>query len=443
MRRFVVVICCLLWGMGWFGRVEGQAAEVFLEATRTDFQKIPIWILGFGDGNSTSGQGRRIGEQVAAILKADLNRSQIFSVVDRPIQPIEFQEGGCQEEVRVAQARESGVPISTWGRVGRKNVDLVMDACAFDEGSDEPVTGKRYIGKPITMKLLRQMVHRWADALVFQYTGEPGIARTKIAYVSEIGGNREISVMDYDGYGSQRVTDDRFLNLMPTWSADRKTLVYTSYRDHNQALVQLTLANGNKKTLVHPQGMNITPALSPDGAFLAYGSAQEGNSEIFTLNLQTQEITQLTFHRSADLSPAWSPNGREIAFTSDRGGGPQIYIMGADGSNVRRLTFDGDYNAAPAWSPRGDWIAYVCQIPKQGFKLCRISPDGRERQQITSGTRSQMDDSPSWSPDGRHIVFSSTRDGHSHIYMVNEDGTDLEQLTKGKGHNSSPVWSPF
>ena len=152
---------------------------------------------------------------------------------------------------------------------------------------------------------------------------------------------------------------------------------------------------------------------------------------------------KLTFHKSADLSPTWSPNGREIAFTSDRGGRPQIYVMSADGSNVRRLTFEGEYNAAPAWSPRGNWIVYVCKLPDQGFKLCRITPDGQKRVQITSGRKKEMDDSPSWAPDGRHLVFSSTRGGTSHIYMVNMDGTGLEKLTSGGMHHSSPSWSPL
>jgi TolB protein len=105
------------------------------------------------------------------------------------------------------------------------------------------------------------------------------------------------------------------------------------------------------------------------------------------------------------------------------------------------LTFDGDYNAAPVWSPRGNWIAYVCRTPEHQFKLCLISPDGQKRVRITSG--SGVDDSPSWSPDGRHLVFSSTAEGKSHIYIVNSDGTDLERITSGGVAHTSPSWSPI
>jgi len=118
-----------------------------------------------------------------------------------------------------------------------------------------------------------------------------------------------------------------------------------------------------------------------------------------------------------------------------------VYTMNVDGSNVRRLTYEGDYNAAPAWSPRGDWIAYVCRIPREGFKLCRITTDGRQVVQMTKGQ--SIDDSPSWAPNGRHLVFSSLRRGKSHIYMITSDGTGLKRLTSGGTHYSSPAWSPY
>ncbi len=441
--RILILTSLVLIGFGLLSKVDSGAADIFLEATRSDFQKIPIGILGFSNGAKRgTNNAPGIAKQVTSILKADLNRSQLFRVVDQADQPVKLQEGLCQGEAMVNRARKSGIPVTTWGRVGREQADLIMDACAFDQGNDTIVRGKRYTGMPITMKLLRQMVHRWADALVSYYTGESGIAQTKITYVSEYKGNREIYVMDYDGHGNQRVTTDGFLNLMPTWTTDQQSLVFTTYQQHDQKIIRLWLASGKRQILVRPKGMNITPTLSPNGKLLAYGSAQEGNTEIYTMNLQTQDVVQLTFHASEDLSPSWSPNGREIAFTSDRGGKPQIYVMGADGSNVRRLTFKGPYNVDPTWSPRGDWIAYVCKAPDQGFKLCRISPDGQEHVQITTGSKKDQDDSPSWSPDGRHLTFSSTRGGRSHIYIINHDGTGLEQLTTGKKHNSSPAWSP-
>ena len=434
------LILAVSFALGLFPFVNLYAADVFLETSRSEFQKIPIWVMGFHDGNSQT----RIGKQLHDVLKADLRRTQVFEVLGEPPDVPAFEHAHCQGDVPKAKAKASGATVTTWGRIGKKNGELVMDVCAYDGGEDDFALGRQYTGSPITMRLLRTMVHRWTNALVSHYTGDPGIALTKIVYVSrsQTGGRGNLYVMDYDGYGPKLVTSNREMSIMPTWSPDRRSVLYTTYRGNNQEIRQLDLKLKTPRTLVSPESLNMTPAFAPGGQLLAYASANQGNSDIFTLNVGTKETVQLTAHRSADLSPTWSPDGRKLAFTSDRGGRPQIYIMRRDGSRVRRLTFEGKYNAAPAWSPRGDWIAYVCYVRKMGFKLCRISPDGGRRVQITKGPPREIDDSPSWAPDGRHLVFSSTRGRRSHIYMITINGTELEQLTKGTKHHSSPAWSP-
>jgi TolB protein len=436
--RIVPLIVYLVLGTVFVGIMESGATDVFLEATRQDFQKIPIGVLDFQDGAASDHQGARVAE----VLKADLRRSQIFAVADLVKLGIKIDEKvdllNGAEQALFKQATDNGIAVLVHGKMGAQGADLVLDGYAYDVGSAEAVIGKRYVGAPPTLRL---MAHRLADELVFQYTGEPGIARTKIAYVSEQRGGRELFVMDYDGYAPRQVTADGFLNMTPRWSPDRRSLVFTAYRNRrSQTIDMIELATGKRRALVALAGLNITPALSPDGNYVAFATSQDGNAEIYVLDTRTNALQRLTFHTAGDLSPFWSPAGRELAFTSDRGGGPQIYVMSADGSNVRRLTFEGDYNAAPAWSPRGDWIAYVCRTQERQFKLCLISPDGQKRLQITSGPG--LDDSPSWSPDGRHLVFSSTVNGQSHIFLINRDGTEQERLTSGGTHHSSPCWSP-
>ncbi|MEW6248365.1 MAG: Tol-Pal system beta propeller repeat protein TolB [Nitrospirota bacterium] len=438
MKGLSVLIMALVLGAGLVGILESKATDVFLEATRPDFEKIPIGVLGFKNGSGPEWLGGRVEE----VLKADLRRSLVFTLVDLPSLGIKVRDVGNAEKAVFKQATDNGVAVLVWGRAGLKEngkeADVVVDGYVYDGGSDEVVGGKRYVG---STSVVRLMAHRFADELVYRYTGEPGIARTKIAFVSEIGNARELFVMDYDGYEPRQITADGFLNLMPRWSPDRRFLVFTAYRSRNtQDIDLIELATGKRWTLVSLGGLNITPALSPDGNYLAFTTSQDGNAEIYRLDTRTKVLQRLTVNPAGDLSPSWSPSGREIAFTSDRGGGPQIYLMSADGSNVRRLTYEGDYNAAPAWSPRGNWIAHVCRTPRREYKLCLISPDGQKRVQITTGPG--VDDSPAWSPDGRHLVFSSTADGKSHIYMINADGKDLERLTYGGTHYSSPAWSP-
>lgn len=441
----IIGLSVLVLGSGaWW--IPTLAEEVFLEATREDFQKIPIWVLDFPIIANARQTALNQDHEVVKVLKADLARSQIFEVRDLPVERVAFAENKCLRPPQLMAASARGITASTWGRIIIGQPDtaapgLIFDACAFDAGNKEFLVGKRYFSGKATESLLRLMTHRWADELVYRYTGEPGIAQTKIAYVAEYHKGRELFIMDYDGYGPRQVTANGFLNLMPAWHPDRRSIAYTAYRQRKQAIVRRELATGKEDTLVPPASLNITPAFSPDGTWLAYASADNGNSDIFKMNLNTRTVQRLTTHRSADLSPSWSPDGRHVVFTSDRGGRPQLYIMDADGGHVRRLTFQHDYNAAPAWSPRGDWIAYVCRIPRQGFKLCRITPDGRQAVQITTGA--SIDDSPSWSPNGRHLAFSSVRRGKSDIYIVHRDGTGLERITSGGTHHSSPAWSPL
>ncbi|MBH0178981.1 MAG: Tol-Pal system beta propeller repeat protein TolB [Nitrospira sp.] len=441
-RIVVVISLCLSVGLAWI--IESGATDVFLEATRPDFQKIPLGVAGIDNsGGPESPEGRiRLGNRIEEVLKADIRRSLVFSLVDLPSIGIKVGSLGAVPDPEFKKAAEQGVSVIVWGKAGMtndaKDPDVNMDGYVYDAGNDEMVGGKRYAG---ATSVVRLMAHRFADELVFRYTGEPGIARTKIAYVSEQGAARELFVMDYDGYDSRQLTADGFLNLMPKWSPDRRFLVFTSYRNRNtQNIDMIELATGKRWTLVSLSGLNITPALSPDGNFLAFASSHEGNSDLYSLDTRTKAMQRLTVHAGGDLSPSWSPSGRELVFTSDRSGGPQIFLMSMDGTNVRRLTFEGDYNAAPAWSPRGNWIAYVCRSPKKEYKICLITPDGQKRVQLTSGPG--VDDSPSWSPDGRHLVFSSTAGGKSQIYMINADGKDLERITFTGTHNSAPTWSP-
>lgn len=421
-------------GLGIAGGIlESDAADVYLEATRPDFQKVPIGVLGFQDGTIPAHPGK----EAADVLSADLRRSQVFVVADSSKLGIPPAGADGPDTQKLKQAVESGVKVLVWGTIGTRDPDYLLDRFIYD-GGNHVGGGKRYVG---SASVLRQMAHRLADELVARYTGEPGIARTRIAFVSEKKGARELFVMDYDGHSSRQITSDGFLNLAPQWSPDRRFLVFTSYQSRTRQNIELVdLSTGKRSSLVSLSGLNITPMLSPDGTKLAFATSQDGNSEIYTMDMQTKALQRLTVHSAGDLSPSWAPAGKELAFTSDRGGGPQVYLMSADGSNVRRLTFDGDYNAAPAWSPRGNWIAYVCRSEQRQYKICLISPDGQKRMQITSGQ--SIDDSPSWSPDGRHLVFSSTLGGKTHIYMINSDGKEMEPLTSSGVHNSMPAWSP-
>ena len=231
LRTLVIAGFCALVGLVWI--IESGAADVFLEAARPDFQKIPLAIAGIENlGGTESPEGRvKLGSRIEEVLKTDVRRSLVFALVDVNGLGIKSGQLGAEPDPSFKHAVENGVSVVVWGRAGiksgNKDADVNMDGYVYDAGNNEVVGGKRYVG---STSVVRLMAHRFADELVFRYTGEPGIARTKIAYVSELGSARELFLMDYDGYDPRQLTADGFLNLMPRWSPDRRYLVFTTYR---------------------------------------------------------------------------------------------------------------------------------------------------------------------------------------------------------------------
>jgi len=411
--------------------VSSGAIEVFIDANRGAIQKIPIAVYTFKQGLALNGQAP------TEVLKADLRRSLLFEVADLEKLGIKGEVNSDPDPGAIQKAGAAGLAVQVWGSILPRGRDAVMEGTLYDFTRGEIVGGKRFIGSP---EVIRYMAHRFADELVFHYTGEEGIARSRIAFVSQRGSAKELFVMDYDGYNARQVTFDESLNLAPAWSPDKRRLVFVTYREGDDPKIQeLDLTTGKRRTLVSFLGLNITPEWAPNGEEMVFATTKDGNAEIYKVDKDGKRFERLTNHRAADLAPTWSPTAREIAFTSDRGGTPQIYLMSADGTNVRRLTFEGSYNTAPVWSPKGKWIAYVCRDDRRFLKICLISPDGQERQLLTSG--SSNDESPSWSPDGRHVAFSSTRSGKRDIYIINVDGTGLERLTANGAFNDDPAWS--
>ena len=196
-----------------------RGEEADLKAIRSEFQKILIWVMGFSAVQPDSGLSADMETQVASVLKADLKRSQIFSIADLPPANGEFSENKCMSPTSNLAPHYQKVTVSTWGRIGIGGTStgvqgLILDACAFDPGQQDVLTGKRYFSLKTTETLTRLMAHRWADELVYRYTGEQGIARTKIAFVGQKENGRELFVMDYDGYDPQQVTADGYLDCL-------------------------------------------------------------------------------------------------------------------------------------------------------------------------------------------------------------------------------------
>ncbi len=429
MRKFAVFIIVVL---SLVIVAQNVSSQYYLGVIRGEVRKIPIAVYDiYDEKGALAFRGQALG-----ILQADLRHSGIFDVMEPKKLDIGYSSTAEPSVELVKRAGTFGLTGVAWATVRSKGKELMLAGKLYDAAGGSRLLSREYFGNEET---LRRTIHSFADDIVTQYTGEKGIARTRIAYVSDKTGHKELHVMDYDGHNPMKITADRSLCMSPAWSPDGKLLAYVSYRDRNPDLYGLDLDTGRRWKISGIEGLNISPAWSPNGKRLAMALSRDGSAEVYTMEKDGRGLERLTYGAYDNVAPSWSPNGREIVFTSGRGGSPQLYIMDADGADVRRITFEGAYNASPQWSPRGDRIVFVSQVAGL-FKISAINPDSSGFRLLTNGPGN--DENPSWSPNGRQIVFSSNREGRWNIYIMNPDGAGIERLTPNDANYTSPAWSP-
>ena len=244
------------------------------------------------------------------------------------------------------------------------------------------ITTKKNIWKKsyqTTVKKLRQTAHKCSDDIVKILFGNKGFAQSKITFVSNQSGHKEVYIADYDGRNVEQVTRNQSINLIPTWGKENDYIIYTSYQTQRPQLFSYQLSKKEHKLYRKSDYLNLSPDYNPLDNELIYASSIRGNTEIFRSYWGSPSQTRLTFIRSIETSPSWSPNGYEFAFTSNRTGSPQIYIMDRDGSNMRRLSFENAYNTSPSWSPSGELITFV-GLSNQKTNIYTIQTNGKNLQ---------------------------------------------------------------
>jgi TolB protein len=375
----------------------------------------------------------------------DLDNSGVFEMVSKNFYPLQVPSTPNELKVEAWGNPPPDAAMIAFGNLGVGNGKISVQGWLFDakNAGTPQILGKQY-QEDATADYARLIAHKFADEIIFRLGGGiQGIAETKIYFISTRSGHKEVWAMDYDGEGQHQISHLNTVALSPRVSPDNARVAFSGMTADSWQIMMYSIDLGRMVSFPRFRGDNFSPAWSSDGTKFAFSSSmRDSDAEIYVTDAAGGGLRRMTTNKSADVSPVFNPktNG-QIAWVSGRTGLPQIYIMDADGSNVQQITNQG-YAVSPSWSPNGMLLAFAWfrkygpgAPGAQDIYIMDIA--SRQFVQLTHDSR--RNDFPSWSPDGRHLVFQSNRTGTDEIWTMLADGTHQQQITHN-GKNSQPNW---
>jgi TolB protein len=420
--RFIPLLAATLLGLATPVR-----AQLSIEITGAGANRLPVAVADFA--------GERLFSQaLTSVLRADLERSGLFLMVDPGPAPLNETTAAnfADLKARGADALVSGSVLSPMAGNGRVETRFRL----LDVPKQAVLGSQSYASSP---KQLRTVAHRTADYVYEKLLGERGIFSTHIAYVVKTTGRFELQIADADGMNPQTALTSREPIISPTWSPDGSRLAYVSFEAKKPIVYVHALATSRRHVAANFKGSNSAPAWSPDGKRLAVVLSKEGGSQLFLVNADGSGVRRLASSGAIDTEPCFSPDGQFIYFTSDRGGSPQIYRIPATGGEVQRVTYEGSYNVTPRLSPDGRGMAYVTRNNGR-FQVALMDLASRQTQILTD---THKDESPSFAPNGRMILYATEIGGRGVLAAVSSDGRVKQKLSISAADVREPAWGPF
>ena len=400
-------------------------AQLRIEISGVGASQIPIAIAGL--------QGEtELPENISSIIKADLTRSAMFRTFD--VNGVALNENSSINYGEWRSKSLDALVVGSATRLADGRYDIRFRL--YDVAKQQLLAGQSYA---VQASGLRLTAHRIADTIYEKLLGEPGVFSTRLAFVTKNDGKYSLQVSDADGQNPQTALASREPIISPAWSPDGTKLAYVSFETKKPVIYVHSINSGQRIPIANYKGSNSAPAWSPDGKQMCVVLTRDGNSQIYAINADGSNLRRLTQTSGIDTEPAYSANGQTIFFTSDRGGGPQIYKMNADGSGVQRVTFKGTYNISPRPSNDGKYMAYITR--REGrFQVAVLDLNSGEETVLTDTTR---DESPSFSPNNRFILYATQIGGRGVLAAVSPDGRIKQRISTSAGDVREPTWGPF
>jgi TolB protein len=407
-------------------------------------EKVRLAVPDFKPGN-TDPQAANLLRTFNDTLWNDLDNSGVVELVSKSFYPLQVPGQTSEVNLMTWSAPPPNAAMLAFGNLGVASGMVTVQGWLYDvkNTANPQVLGKQYTDVP-TDDATRLIAHKFADEIIYRLGGGvPGIAETKIYFVSDRTGHKEIWVMDYDGSNQRQITHQGSIALSPRVSPDGSRLAFSSLTKSGWEIMMYSLDLNRLVSFPRFGGTNLSPAWSEDGTKIAFSSSRGGSPQIYVCDASGGNLQRMTTNKGPDVSPVWNrKTNSQLAYVSGQTGLPQIYSMEADGTNQQRMTDQG-YAVSPAWAPSGQFLSFAW-VRKYGPGEPGSSDiylmDIASKQWVQLTHDGGRNDFPSWSPDGRHIVFQSSRAGKEEIWMMLADGTKTRQLTF-TGRNTQPNWS--
>ena len=283
--------------------------------------------------------------------------------------------------------------------------------------------------------------HRYAADILAQFGGK-SLVGTRIVFVSDRSGSKEIWVMNWDGTGQRQLTHYGSISSFPSASPDGRIVAFTTWAGGSPAIQMFSLDTGRKLPFYNQRAsVNTSVTFTPDSKRVIFSStAAGGPAQLYMTNADGSNFHRITASGAIEVEAKINPKtGTDLVDVSGRSGFPQVYQMSLEGTDVRRLSAGTGEATNPSWNPDGAHIAFAWTkgFEPGNYNIFVMDVSSQQTTQLTANEG--RNENPSWAPDGAHIVYASKRGRQSQIWVMNADGTGKHQLTQS-GSNEKPVW---
>jgi TolB protein len=423
-----------VWAIGLLFASSAAAQGLRIDITGVGDKQIPVAVAPLVPASPNE---RVFAETVQEVLEANLRRTGAFNLLPvGPQFPVLSDNTPLSQDLFL-RWKNQGASALVVGSISRQpdgKVDLrfrLLDNLkSVDLGGLSLVT-------EATQLDARRSAHKAADYVYEKLTGEPGFFSTRLAYVRKEAGRQVLIIADSDGENAQPALRSSEPIISLAWSPDGNKLAYVSFESGKAVVYVHELQTGRRTVVANYRGSNSAPAWSPDGKQLAVVLTKDGSSQVYVMSADGSSPRRVSRANAINTEPSFSADGKTIYFTSDRGGSPQIYKVAADASSPpERISFTGTFNARPMVSPDGKLLAFVARRDGKFVIGVRNLESGEERL-VSTGPK---DDSPSFAPNSRWIIFSSRINARDTLSAVSVDGRVRTRISLDTAGIRNPAW---